>query len=64
VCFVVTETQVEGIAIPKVVAFEGVVPEADVLGGATPGPEVPIAPEITEEVHEDALPEPSMDVVV
>jgi hypothetical protein len=45
------------------VAIEGVVPEADVLGGATSGPEVPIAPEITEEVHDDVLPESSMGVV-
>jgi hypothetical protein len=45
VYFVVTETQVEGTAIPEAVAIEGVVPEADVLGGATTGPEGPIAPE-------------------
>jgi hypothetical protein len=64
VCFVVTEAQVEGAAIPEAVAIEGVVPEADVLGGATSGPEAPIAPEITEEVHDNALPESSMEVVV
>jgi hypothetical protein len=40
------------------------VPEAEVLGGAATGPEVPIAPETTEEVHDGALPESSMDVVV
>jgi hypothetical protein len=56
VCFVVTEAQVEGTAIPRAVAIEGVVPEADVLGGATSGLEAPIAPEITGEVHDDALP--------
>jgi hypothetical protein len=50
--------------IPEAVAIEGVVPEAGVLEGTAPGPEVPIAPEITEEMHEDALPESSMDVVV
>jgi hypothetical protein len=44
------------------VAIEGVVPEADVLGGATSGPEGPIAPEITKEVHDDALPESSIVV--
>jgi hypothetical protein len=60
--FVVIETQVEGTAIPEAVAIEGVVPEADVLGGATSSPEVPIAPEITEEVHDDALPESSIVV--
>jgi hypothetical protein len=59
---VVTETQVEGTAIPEAVAIEGVVPEADMLGGATSGPEGPIAPEITEEVHDDALPESSIVV--
>jgi hypothetical protein len=35
-----------------------------VLEGATTEPEVPVAPEPTEEVHDDALPEASMDVVV
>jgi hypothetical protein len=35
-----------------------------VLEGATTGPGVPVAPEPTEEVHDDALPETSMDVVV
>jgi hypothetical protein len=33
-----------------------------VLGGATSGPEVPIALEITEEVHDNALPESSIVV--
>jgi hypothetical protein len=61
---VVTETQVEGTPIPEAVAIEGVAPEAGVLEGAAPGPEVPIAPEVTEEIHEDALLESSMDVVV
>jgi hypothetical protein len=64
VCFVVTEAQVEGTAIPEAVAIEGLVPEADVLGGATSGPEAPIAPEITEEVHDNKLPKSGMDVVV
>jgi hypothetical protein len=64
VCFVVTEAQVEGTTIPEAVAIEGVMPEANVLGGAAFGPEVPIAPEITEEVHDDTLPESSMDVVI
>jgi hypothetical protein len=57
-----TETQVEGTVIPEAVAIEGVMPEADVLGGATSGPEGPIAPEITEQVHDDALPESSIVV--
>jgi hypothetical protein len=40
------------------------VPEAEVLEEVTTGPEVPVAPEPTEEVHDDPLPESSMDVVV
>jgi hypothetical protein len=59
-----TEAQVEGTAILEVVAIEGVVPEAEVPEGAASGPEVPIAPETTEEVRDDTLPESSMDVVV
>jgi hypothetical protein len=61
---VVTEAQVEGTAIPEAVAIEGVMSEDDVLGGVASGPEVPIAPEITAEVHDDVLQESSMDVVV
>jgi hypothetical protein len=59
-----TKTQVEGTMIPEAVSVEGVVPEAEVLEGAGSGPEVTIAPEATEEVRDDALPESSMDVVV
>jgi hypothetical protein len=59
-----TETQVEGAMIPEAVAIEGIVPEAEVPEGTAAGPEVPIAPETIEEVHNDALPESSMDVVV
>jgi hypothetical protein len=51
-----TEAQVEGVVIPKAVAIEGVVPEAEALEGTASGPEVPIAPETSEEVHDDALP--------
>jgi hypothetical protein len=46
------------------VAIEGVVPEAEVLEGASSRPEVPIAPDTTKELRDDALPESSMDVVV
>jgi hypothetical protein len=59
-----TETQVEGTTIPEVVPVEGTAPEATALEGATTEPEVPVAPVPTEEVHDDALPETSMDVVV
>jgi hypothetical protein len=46
------------------VAIEGIVPEAKVLEGAVSGPEVPIAPETTEDVRDDTLLESSMDVVI
>jgi hypothetical protein len=50
--------------IPEAVPVEGVALETTVLEGATTDPEVPVAPEPTEEVHDDPLPEASMDVVV
>jgi hypothetical protein len=59
-----TETQVVGTTIPEAVPVEGIVPEAEVLEGAASEPEVTIAPEATEVVCDDALPEWSMDVVV
>jgi hypothetical protein len=59
-----TETQVEGTTIPKVVTIEGTTPEAAALEGATTKPEVPVAPVPTEVVQDDTLPEASMDVVV
>jgi hypothetical protein len=43
---------------------EGVVPEAEVITGAATEPAETIAPGVTEEVHDDALPETSLDVVV
>jgi uncharacterized membrane protein len=61
---VLTWTQVGGTTIPEAVPVEGVVPEAEVLAGATLEPGVTVAPEATEEVCDDALPESSMDVVV
>jgi hypothetical protein len=59
-----TETQVGGTTIPEAVPVEGVVPEAEVLAGAALEPGVTVAPEAIEEVHDDALPESSMDVVM
>jgi hypothetical protein len=50
--------------IPKVVPVEGAAPETAVLEGATTDPEVAVALEPTEEVHDDPLPEASMGVVV
>jgi hypothetical protein len=60
----VTETQVEGSTIPEAVTIESVVPKVRASEGAAPDPEAPVAPEITEEIHVDVLPESSMDVVV
>jgi hypothetical protein len=59
-----SDTQVDGIMIPEAVPVEGVVPEAEVPEGAASEPEVTIAHEATQEVHDDALPESSMDVAV
>jgi hypothetical protein len=59
-----TVNKVEGTTIPEVVPVGGVVPEAEVLGGAATGRDVPIAPKTTEEVHDDVLSELSMYVVV
>jgi hypothetical protein len=61
---VLTETQIGGTTIPEAVPVEGVVPEAEVLAGAALEPGVTVAPDATEEVRDDALPESSMDVVV
>jgi hypothetical protein len=61
---VLTETQVGGTTIPEVVPVEGVVPEAEVLVGAALELGVTVAPEATEEVRDDALPESSMDIAV
>jgi hypothetical protein len=58
------ETQVEGTMIPEAVPVEGIVPEAEVLEGAGSEPDVTIAPEATDEVRDDVLPESSMDFVV
>jgi hypothetical protein len=59
-----TGAQVEGTAIPEAVPVEGAVPGAEELAGSASEPAETPAPEITEEVHDDALPETSMDVVV
>jgi hypothetical protein len=58
-----TGAQIEGTAIPEVVSVEGVVPEAEITTGVAFEPAETAAPEIIE-VHDDALPETSMDVVV
>jgi hypothetical protein len=61
---VLTGAQVEGTAIPEAVSVEGVVPKAEVIAGSASGPAETAAPEITKEVHDDALPKTSMDIVV
>jgi hypothetical protein len=58
------EKQVRGTTIPEAVPVEGIVSEAEVNVGAASEPAETAAPEATEEVHDDALPESSMDVVV
>jgi hypothetical protein len=64
VWLVVTETQVEGTTILEAVPVEGTAPEAAALEGATTEPEFPVAPVPTEVLHDDTLPEASMDVVM
>jgi hypothetical protein len=61
---VISDTQLEGTAIPEAVSVKGITPEAAVLEGTTTVPKVPVAPDPTEEVHDDPLPESSMDIVV
>jgi uncharacterized membrane protein len=61
---VLTGAQVEGTAIPKAMSVEGVVPEAEVIIGAATEPTETTTPEVTEEVHDDALSGTNMDVVV
>jgi hypothetical protein len=63
-CLVLTGAEVEGSAILEVVPVEGVVPEAEVATeAATESAEV-AAPGVTEEGHDDALPEVNLEVVV
>jgi hypothetical protein len=59
-----TKTQVEGTVIPEAVPVEGIAPEDVVLGEATTEAQILVAPEPTEEVHDDPLPEANMDVDV
>jgi hypothetical protein len=61
---VLTGAEVEGSTIPEAVPVEGVVPEAEVATGAATEPAEIAAPRMAEEVHGDALPEVSLEVVV
>jgi hypothetical protein len=58
------ETQVEESMLLEAIPVEGTAPEAAVLEEPTTRPEVLVGSEPTKEVHDDALPEESMDVVV
>jgi hypothetical protein len=59
-----TGAQVEGSTIPEAVPVEGIVPEAEVITGASTEPTETTAPGVTEEVHDGALPETSLDILV
>jgi hypothetical protein len=55
---VLAGAQVEGTAIPEAV------PEAEVIVGSATEPAVTAAPEVIEEMHDDALPKTNMDIVI
>jgi hypothetical protein len=61
---VLTGAQAEGTRIPDAVPVEDVVPEAEITTVAASEPAETSAPGVTKRVHEEALPETSMDVVV
>jgi hypothetical protein len=59
--------EVEESTIPEDVPTEGIVPEAEVTAGAATEPaEIAsgVAPGVAEEVHDDVLPDSSLEVVV
>jgi hypothetical protein len=62
--FVLTGAQVEGTAIPEALPVEGVVPEAEMTAGTTSELAETAAPGVTKGMHDEALLETSMDVVV
>jgi hypothetical protein len=62
-----TEAEVEGSTIPEAVPVEGIAPEAEVAArAATELAEIAsgVAPGVAEEVHDNILPESSLEVVV
>jgi hypothetical protein len=63
VCLVLTGAEVEGSTIPEAVPVEGVVPETEVATEAATEPAEIAAPGVAEEVHGDAQPEASLEVV-
>jgi hypothetical protein len=67
VCLLLIGAEVEGSTIPEAVPVEGIAPEAEVAVRATTEPaEIAsgIAPVVAKEVHDDVLPESSLEVVV
>jgi hypothetical protein len=64
VWLVLTGAQAEGTGIPEAVPVEGVLPEAEMTTGAASEPAETAAPGVTERVHDEALLETSMDVVI
>jgi uncharacterized membrane protein len=56
--------EVEGSTISEAVPVEGVVPEAEVVTGAATKLAETAAPRMTEEAHDNALPETSLDIVI
>jgi uncharacterized membrane protein len=64
VWLVLTGAQAEGTGIPEAVPVEGVLPEAEMTTGGASEPTETAAPGVIERVHDEALPETSMDVVV
>jgi hypothetical protein len=59
-----TGVEVEESTIPEAMLVEGVVPEVEVATGAATEPAETAALGVAEEVRGDALPEPSLEVVV
>jgi hypothetical protein len=64
VWLVLTGAQAEGTGIPEAVPVESILPEAEMTTGGASEPTETAAPGVTERVHDEALPETSMDVVV
>jgi uncharacterized membrane protein len=56
--------EAEASTIPEAVLVGSVMPETEVATGAATEPAETTAPGVTEEVHGDALPEVSLEVVV
>jgi hypothetical protein len=66
-CLLLTGVEVEGNTIPEAVPVEGVMPETqEAAGAATEPAEIAggEAPGVAEEVHDDVLPESSLEVVI